>query len=36
MKTTDCGKRFKEERYLFADSVFGANMERILLCESKM
>ena len=29
MKTTDRGKRFKEERYLSADGVFAANTERI-------
>ena len=29
MKTTDRGKRFKEEGYLSADYVFAANAERI-------
>ena len=29
MKTADCGKRFKEQRYLSADDVFAANTERI-------
>ena len=29
MKTTDRGKRFKEERYLSAYDVFAANTERI-------
>ena len=31
MKTTDFGKRFKEERYLSAVGVFGANTEIIFL-----
>ena len=29
MKTTDRGKRFKEERYLSADDIFTANKERM-------
>ena len=31
MKTTDFGKRFKEERYLSTVGVFGANTEIIFL-----
>ena len=29
MKTTDCGKRFKEKRYISEDDVFAVNTERI-------
>ena len=35
MKTTDCGKRFKEERYLSADGVFAGNTERIFYVKGK-
>ena len=35
IKTTDRGKRFKEERYLSADDVFAANTERIFYVKGK-
>ena len=35
MKTTDRGKRFKEEIYLSADDVFAANTERIFCVKGK-
>ena len=35
MKTTDRGKRFKEERYLSADYVSVANTERIFYVKGK-
>ena len=35
MKTTDRGKRFKEEGYLSADDVFAANTERIFYVKRK-
>ena len=35
MKTTNRGKRFKEERYLSVDDVFAANTERIFYVKGK-
>ena len=35
MKTTDRGKRYKEEKYLSADNVFAANTERIFYVKGK-
>ena len=35
MKTTNCGKRFKEEGYLSADDVFVANTEIIFFVKGK-
>ena len=35
IKTTACGKRFKEERYFSADYVFAANTERIFYVKGK-
>ena len=35
MKTTDRGKRFKEERCLSEDDVFAANAERIFYVKEK-
>ena len=35
MKTTDRGKRFKEERYLSADDVFAVNTGRICYVKGK-
>ena len=35
MKTTDHGKRFKEERYLSANDVFAANTERMFYVKGK-
>ena len=35
MKTTDRGKRFKKERYLFEDDVFAANTEGIFYVKGK-
>ena len=35
METTDCGKRFKEERHLTADDVFAANIETMFYVKGK-
>ena len=35
MKTTDRGKKFKEEKYLSADDFFAVNTERIFYVEGK-
>ena len=35
MKTTNRGKRFKEERYLSADDAFAANTETIFHVKGK-